>query len=283
MKSYDLTKAKPPKYWFTPIIWGVFALLIVPTVFLMPIFMFAQYFISDYLFVIVLNLYSFIFILLFILLLNKHLNKRTVEALGFHKEKLVLNYLIGIFIGILMIASVFLLAILFGGATVELNDSVDWGIVLILLCGFLIQGMTEEVINRGYIQNGLRIRWGFVVTMIIQGIFFTGMHGLNPGITVLSLFNLFLYAIFVGTLFYYTDNLWIVGAVHSVWNFVLGPVMGIAVSGLVLPGTIFKTEMTGEEWISGGSFGLEGSIFTTIVMITGSVTVYILMNRKNKA
>ncbi len=142
--------------------------------------------------------------------------------------------------------------------------------------------MAEEVVCCGYMQNGLLVRWGLVISIIVQSLFFAFLHSMNPGIKFMPVMNLFLYAVFIGLLFYYTDNLWIAGGVHSIWNFILGPVMGIEVSGIVMPSTIFKSSFTGAEILTGGSFGMEGSIFTTIVMSLGSLIVVYLLYTKKK-
>ncbi len=280
MNSFELTKAKPPKHWFDPIRWGVlifFIFIVVSSLTIRILFMKVAPSLEIY---IISQLFTFIFLIITVFIINRFVNKRTVEALGFHREKWISKYLIGVLIGTILIGFTCGSAILLGALTVEFNNGVNWGFIILLLIGFMIQGMGEEVLSRGYIQNGIRVRWGIVMTMIIQGIFFTALHSLNPGMTLLPIINLFLYAVFIGVVFYYTDSLWIAGGIHSIWNFLLGPVLGIEVSGQAVPGSVFNATVHGAEYITGGSFGMEGSILTTIAMIVSTLVVYLLIGKK---
>ncbi len=281
--SFELTKENPPKYWFMPIIWGVILFYGIQTIGGIPLFLGFKYWMPGALGEIYVALFSFAFSILATILLTKYLNKRPVESLGFHKEGFVKNYIVGLLIGGLLIAFTIVASFLFGTITIEFNSMVNWGAIFVLLLGFMIQGMAEEVVCRGYVQNALRLRWGLVVTMIIQAAFFSALHSMNDGMTVMPVINLFLYGAFVGILFYYTDNLWMAGGIHSVWNFLLGPILGIEVSGHVIPGTVFMSSFTGSELLTGGSFGMEGSIFTTIGMCVGIIIVYLMYNKKKKA
>lgn len=86
------------------------------------------------------------------------------------------------------------------------------------------------------------------------------LHGMNSGVDGLAMFNLFLYGLFAALLFVDCENIWIVGAFHSVWNFVQGNLYGISVSGNKITSSIFTSTSAegGASVINGGSFGMEG-------------------------
>ena len=67
---------------------------------------------------------------------------------------------------------------------------------------------------------------------------------------------------------------------HFAWNFLLGPVIGIEVSGMVLPTTLFTATVVGNDLLTGGAFGIEGSILTTIIGVIGCVILHVLIQRK---
>lgn len=107
------------------------------------------------------------------------------------------------------------------------------------------------------------------------------MHLGNDSVTFLSIINIFIFGILFSMLFYWSDNLWLTGAAHSIWNFTMGPVLGIEVSGLVLEDTIFKTvSIPGKTLINGGPFGLEGGIVTTIVGVIGCFILWFISKNK---
>lgn len=142
------------------------------------------------------------------------------------------------------------------------------------LTGFMIQGIAEEVVTRGFLQNALATEKNFWFAMILQALFFSAFHGLNPGITFMVLLNLFLVGIMFGMAFWYTDSIWFVSGLHFIWNFMLGPIIGIEVSGTTFDSTVFITQEFGSELITGGAFGLEASIFTSILAIAISIYFY---------
>ena len=76
------------------------------------------------------------------------------------------------------------------------------------------------------------------------------------------------------------DNIWGVCGIHSVWNFTQGNLYGISVSGSGQSESIFRTSQNSSHaFLTGGEFGIEGSIATTIVLLTGTAIV-LLMHKK---
>ena len=116
---------------------------------------------------------------------------------------------------------------------------------------------------------------------IFSAFFFAMLHGMNSGVDGLAMFNLFLYGLFAALLFVDCENIWIVGALHSVWNFVQGNLYGISVSGNKITSSIFTSTSAegGASVINGGSFGC--LLYTSIVVCFGLIystfmTLYIV-------
>ena len=92
--------------------------------------------------------------------------------------------------------------------------------------------------------------------------------------TLLAYINIFLFGLFLALLFIRFENIWIVGALHSIWNFAQGNLFGIQVSGMQLQPSLIKSDVKeGWELINGGSFGVEGGLAVTVVL---AVTLGIL-------
>jgi len=146
----------------------------------------------------------------------------------------------------------------------------------------MIQVMAEKVLCRGYFLVSLGRRYSMWVAVIVNSVAFAALHLLNSGISVLAFINLVLFGVFASVCFIKTENIWLVGAIHSVWNLVQGNVYGIKVSGIDSVCSIFASNMVeGKEFINGGAFGLEGGIAVTIVLVVG--TVLLLMWKKKEA
>ena len=64
-----------------------------------------------------------------------------------------------------------------------------------------------------------------------------------------------------------TDTVWGVAGIHGAWTFAQGHLFGVLVSGQSSGTSIMKfTPQGNQDWLSGGSFGIEGSIMSSIIL-----------------
>lgn len=217
---------------------------------------------------IVFSLLIFPFLLIACLLVNKFIYRHPVQALGFFKENLPIKYLTGVVLGIGMIAVVYIINVLTGAMHGAINPNISWFTLIWIIGLFMIQGLTEEVLARGFLMNKVSNQLGVLAGIIINSLFFALLHFLNPNTNILCFINLFLAGLVFSLLFYWSDNIWLTGAAHSFWNITLGAIVGDEVSGQVLPVTIINsTPNKSLEFINGGQFGLEGGIVVTVVAL----------------
>lgn len=128
-----------------------------------------------------------------------------------------------------------------------------------------IIAFSEELVFRGYILGNLMDsfdnKW---IALAISALIFALFHATNPGLHTLAFANLFLAGLLLGVNYIYTKNLWFSFFFHLSWNFFQGPILGFRVSGLTLP-SLLVAEPKGDLFITGGDFGLEGSILNTAI------------------
>jgi uncharacterized protein len=124
----------------------------------------------------------------------------------------------------------------------------------------------EEILFRGYGFQLLIANVGAWKTVLPVAVIFALMHQDNPDVTWLALANTAGFGVAFGYAFLRSRDLWLPIGLHFGWNFTL-PVFGVNVSGL-------KMNMTGHELVwsagklwSGGSYGPEGSVLTSAVMV----------------
>ena len=79
--------------------------------------------------------------------------------------------------------------------------------------------------------------------------------------------------ILLAAAFLFTRRLWFPMGMHFAWNFTQGAVFGVAVSGGATSG-LFRGELSGPAWFSGGAFGAEGSLVA--VVLCASVGIVLL-------
>ena len=86
--------------------------------------------------------------------------------------------------------------------------------------------------------------------------------------------NLFLAGIVLGIYFIFKRNLWFSVGLHLTWNFFQGPIYGFEVSGQQTTSLITQ-EVSGSSLLSGGLFGFEGSLLTTLFCIVLIITLFL--------
>ncbi|MFV0557193.1 MAG: lysostaphin resistance A-like protein [Enterococcus sp.] len=222
-------------------------------------------------------------VILFTLALCRVVEKRTPASLGFTKKNSGQNYLIGLGAGLFLVSLIILLNILTGASTISFEGSqIKWGYVLLSFVGYMGQGLMEETVSRGFIMNSIASRYGILAGILINSYMFASLHQRNAGFTWLGAgLNIFLIGVMFSLLFYYTNSIWINGALHTVWNFSVGPIFGVQVSGMEPYSSIFSTENDpSKSLINGDAFGIEAGITTPIVIIFAIVGLIYLIKKK---
>ena len=114
------------------------------------------------------------------------IEKRSLYSMGFVRKKAVKDYLAGAGIGIIMFGVAVLIAFLSG--TLSYNGFVlgnGINLLLAFLVGFIIQGMSEEVLLRGYLWFLWRVT-PILPAVISNSLIFALLHIFNNGIAFTS-------------------------------------------------------------------------------------------------
>lgn len=221
---------------------------------------------------------------LVVIIYCRFIEKRSLFSMGFNKEKALKEYFKGMIIGFIIFSLAVLIAYITGSLKFNgFNGFSSIGIIITFLGGFLVQGMCEEVTFRGYFFVSLTNKVPIIVAIIINSVFFSVLHMLNPGVSFLAVINIILFGAFASLYFIKTNSIWGVCAIHSVWNFVQGNFYGFQVSGLETENSLFSfTSLESGKLINGGTFGMEGGLGVTIVLIVAIIIVIISKRSENK-
>lgn len=213
----------------------------------------------------------------------RNIEVRPVTSMGIRKGKIIPHYFMGLVTGIVMMTVITLMSVVFGVNSISVCSNINFGIILLYLLGFFVQGMSEEFIFRGYLMTTIGGHHSGILAVAISSAAFSAAHAFNPGFGVLSGINLVLFGVFAGMYMVCFNDIWGVCGIHSIWNFMQGNFYGISVSGTGNTESVFRTAArTSHGWLSGGKFGIEGSIFTTVVLAAGIVMVFLKI-RKNQS
>jgi len=228
---------------------------------------------------ILLSLFATIVTTLGTILYCTKIEKRSLLSMGFSRKGIAKEYLMGYGIG----AGTFVIAILIcvaaGTAKISFSGG-NIGLILLFFLGYLIQGMSEEVLVRGFFMVSVARKNSVLCAVIWSSVIFALLHIFNSGLTLLALVNLALYGVEMALYMIVRGDIWGVCAIHSAWNFVQGNIFGVRVSGMPVCESLFTTEMFGSHWINGGSFGIEGGLAETFVSVAVIVILLIIARKR---
>ncbi|MGZ9784072.1 MULTISPECIES: CPBP family intramembrane glutamic endopeptidase [Bacillus cereus group] len=215
--------------------------------------------------------------ILFVFLWVRFVEKRPFSSIGFWKDKALKKYLRGAFIGLIFITIPVLILVLSGSVTLHIqriSSTVILGMVGSLIA-FLVQGATEEIVVRGWLFPVISVRSRVWIGVAVTSLLFGFLHLLNPGITVLSISNIILVGVFAAFYVLKENSLWGICAWHSIWNWAQYNIYGFAVSGTTIYSTpLFKSTTSGPKSLHGGTFGIEGSVITTIMLAVACIVLW---------
>ncbi len=186
---------------------------------------------------------------------------------------------VGLAVGIVSTGSLTLVLVLSGMVSLELSPRLAEALAAMpkYLVMFTLAGAAEELIFRGYLLQALAEgsrRW---LAAVLLSLGFAVVHLGNPDITVVGIANIFLVGMVIAILYFQTLRLWLPIGYHLSWNWAHGWLWGFDVSGIELEDTLLKATPNGHDLLTGGEFGLEGSVLTTALVVAAGVW---LLSRK---
>lgn len=135
---------------------------------------------------------------------------------------------------------------------------------------WLAVGVLEEIGFRGLVYRLCCVVLGTWGAIVVSGLAFGLVHGMDPGATPTALASVALAGLLLGAAFALTGRLWLPIGIHAGWNFAEGSLFGAAVSGQDLGASLIKATVAGPELLTGGRFGPEASIVTVIVLLVAT-------------
>ena len=130
---------------------------------------------------------------------------------------------------------------------------------------FLFVALLEENLFRGFLFQRLVAGTGIWFAQISLALLFAIGHWDNPGMDgltkLVASIELGLAAILLGLAYLRTRSLALPIGIHLGWNWAQGHVLGFGVSGMDHPGWFQPVFHGRAQWLTGGEFGPEASVF----------------------
>jgi uncharacterized protein len=198
-------------------------------------------------------------------------------GLTFHQEWFR-DLLVGCAIGFAALAMAVAIAAAAGGLRFSFggaSGALLWSLVGSALLLF-VAALAEEALFRGYVLQTLtraQLAWlGVLVTSVPFGL----VHLSNPNVVpVVTFANTALAGIWFGVAYLRTRSLWFPVGLHWAWNWALGPIFGLPISGRdVVSNTLLRGDDLGPAWLTGGSYGIEGGLACTVAMTAFTIITW---------
>jgi len=196
-------------------------------------------------------------------------DRRPFTDIGLHANRLsVRNFITGLVFGG-GAAALMLLAPILGGTghlVLKQNSDFQWISLLFYTAALFIAAAGEEMMFRGYAFQILIEKLGAYAALLPVAVIFGLTHASNPHVTWLALLNTILWGVILGYAFLRSRDLWLPIGLHFGWNAVL-PLFGVNLSGLTIDVTRYEYRWDVLPLWSGGDYGPEGGLLTTIFAI----------------
>ncbi|WP_099478002.1 CPBP family intramembrane glutamic endopeptidase [Paenibacillus ihbetae] len=191
------------------------------------------------------------------------------------RQRAGIEALLGVLTGTIFIAGSVFIIMALGGYSFQWASSASVGSVLTSSIGAALgAAIVEELIFRGLVFQAIDRFWGKPLALAVTSLFFGIAHLGNTGATLWSSFAIALEAgVLLGAAFLWRRNLWFAMGLHFSWN-AIEELLGIPVSGHSSAG-LFTVEVNGTTLLTGGDFGLEGSIVPVVVSLLISIPMLI--------
>jgi uncharacterized protein len=157
--------------------------------------------------------------------------------------------------------------LVFDGKALQGLPALGYGLVWLL--DFMIVGIREEALFRGYLQATLTRGIGFWPAAILLSLLFGAGHLQNVGESIPGIMGVIAHALFYCLLLRLSGSLWLGIGFHAAWDWAQSYLYGTPQSGHMMQGHLFMARARGNSLISGGSAGPEGSLLGLPAQVIG--------------
>jgi CAAX protease family protein len=237
-------------------------------------------------------------ILLFVTWIMSRIEHRPNSAYGLGGSRKLPRFLAGLVWGIICLS--ILIVTLLKTSLLVIDSRLLFGSEVlrygaIWLLGFLLVGLFEEDLVRGYLQYTLTrglagvYQWifktrhsaalGFWTAAILFSFLFGLGHSSNPGESPIGLLSAGLAGFVFCFSLWRTGSLWWAIGFHASWDWGQSFLYGVADSGMMAQHHLLATHPVGKPILSGGATGPEGSIFIIAVLALAVLIILFTLPR----
>ncbi|QBE64537.1 CPBP family intramembrane glutamic endopeptidase [Pseudoduganella lutea] len=171
--------------------------------------------------------------------------------------------------------------LLLAGGVYTYTGTAHWSALLVPLPEQVFVAFMEEILFRAVLFRLLERSWGTSVALAVSGALFVAAHLPSEHISVLGMLATAAASTALSAGYIATRRLWVPVGMHFAWNYLFDAVFSIPVSGHAARGWIQVTA-SGPEWLSGGGYGVEGSIVAVLAWSAAAIVLVLLARRRGQ-
>ncbi len=180
------------------------------------------------------------------------------------------GFAVALAVGMGMAVAALALALVLGDASIHVATGTIGayvGTAAELAGVLLVAALAEELLFRGYPLARLSSVMGKAVASIVLAVAFAMAHLANPSVSTLALVNIGLASLVLSAAFFTPGALTAAWGLHWGWNMGLSLVEA-PVSGVTFDLPALDFSVGGPRWFTGGQFGPEGGLVSSIVLMS---------------
>jgi uncharacterized protein len=211
------------------------------------------------------------------------IDRRSFKTLGFSTDYWIRDLLLGFCVGASWLA--ISVTILWLAHCVQAQPDVVMSGSFLAWTGaaLIVNTVTQEVLARSYILQTIRSQTNATISVLATAVLFMAYHAGTYDGSWLPPLNVFLAGVVFGMAYQLTGNLWLPIGIHFIWNFLIGPVLGLTISGNSQDYSRWHLlTIQGPASLTGGVFGLEGGLVVTLTTLL-SIGVLLICFRSRSA
>jgi uncharacterized protein len=131
--------------------------------------------------------------------------------------------------------------------------------------GFVLVGIFEEFLFRGYAQFTLGSGIGFWPSAVLLSAAFGAVHLSNAGEGWVGALSVFCFGMFASFTLWRTGSLWFAIGYHAAGDYAETYIYSVPDSGLTATGHLLNSSIHGSRWLTGGTIGPEGSLMAFVM------------------
>lgn len=169
--------------------------------------------------------------------------------------------------------------VLLAAGAYSITGTASPGVMLKPVPEQVMVALFEEVLFRAVIFRLLEKSWGTTAGLVGSTLLFVLAHLPNEHFSMLGALMTAVAALGFAGAWLVTRRLWCAVGLHFAWNYLFDAVIAVPVSGHAARGWL-QVATSGPDWLSGGEYGVEGSVVTLVVWGVAAIVLLTVARRR---